>query len=146
MAVSAVIPRFPLMTVFTRWIGTPIRDASSTCVMARGLRNSSSSISPGAVGGRFFGSMVVLTSVVVDDLDIARIAALEAEDDPVLVDPDAEVPRVVTLQGLQPVARRVGQFPRLPRPVESVELPPRRGPQLRGQAAACRLAPVAVVG
>src|SRR6266545_633655 len=93
MAVSAVIPRFPLMMVFTRWIGTPIRDASSTCVTPRGFRNSSSSISPGAVGGRFFGSMVVLTSVVIDDLDIARIAALEAKDDPVLVvDPDAEVP------------------------------------------------------
>jgi len=29
--------------------------------------------------------MVVLTSVVIDDLDVARIAALEAEDYPVLV-------------------------------------------------------------
>jgi len=42
--------------------------------------------------------MVVLTSVVIDDLDIARIAALEAEDDPVLVvDPDAEVPGQVPI-------------------------------------------------
>src|SRR6266496_312350 len=127
MAVSAVMPRLPLTIVFTRWIGTPIRDESSTCVTPRGFRNSSSSISPGAVGGRLVGSMAVLTSVVIDDLNGSRIAALEAEHDPVLiVDPDAEEARVVALQSLQAVARRVGEVPRLPSPVEPVELPLRR--------------------
>src|SRR6266496_3976650 len=90
MAVSAVMPRLPLTIVFTRWIGTPIRDESSTCVTPRGFRNSSSSISPGAVGGRLVGSMAVLTSVVIDDLNGSRIAALEAEHDPVLINDPAD--------------------------------------------------------
>ena len=87
----------------------------------------------------------MVTSVIVDDADLSCIAALEPEDDPVLVvDPDAEESGVVPLEGLQAVAWWVGEVSWLPRPVEPVQLPLGFGPQLRWQAATRRLGPVAM--
>jgi len=55
-AVSGVTERRPLMISLRRGYETPRRRASSACVSSRGLTNSSKSISPGWVGGRFRGS------------------------------------------------------------------------------------------
>jgi hypothetical protein len=49
--VEGVIPRLPFTISFSRTYETPIRSANSACVMPSGLMNSSSSISPGGVGG-----------------------------------------------------------------------------------------------
>jgi pimeloyl-ACP methyl ester carboxylesterase len=55
-AVSGVTPRFPRMISFKRGNETPSRMAKALCDTPSGLRNSSSNISPGCVGGRCDGS------------------------------------------------------------------------------------------
>jgi hypothetical protein len=60
------------MISLSRFKGMRIRAAAAVCVSPAGLRNSSSSIAPGAVGGRFRSStergplVVVLAHNVVD--------------------------------------------------------------------------------
>jgi hypothetical protein len=53
-----VMPRRPLTISCSRTYETSIRSASSACVMPSGLMNSSSSISPGGVGGRSDGILL----------------------------------------------------------------------------------------
>lgn len=75
---------------------------------------------------------------MVDDPDVAGVAAFKPADDTILVvHPDAEEACVVTLQRFE----TVGQVPRPPVLVEAIELPPRNGPELRRQTAPRRLAP-----
>jgi hypothetical protein len=62
-AVDGVMPRRPLTISFSRTYETPIRSASSAWVMPSGLMNSSSSISPGGVGGRSDGTLTCAISV-----------------------------------------------------------------------------------
>ena len=52
---SDVTPRLPRMTSFNRGNETPNRIANADCEIPSGLRNSSSSISPGCVGGASVG-------------------------------------------------------------------------------------------
>ena len=76
-AVSGVTERRPMMISLRRGYETPKRRASSVCVSSRGLTNSSKSISPGWVGGRFRGSHRPTTlSVVVCDFDLVGMAFL----------------------------------------------------------------------
>src|SRR5712671_7662955 len=72
------------MIELTRWSGIWSFSDSSDCVISRGLRNSSSRISPGWLGGRFFGSMRILL-VVIRDLDLLRVAVREPENHAELV-------------------------------------------------------------
>src|SRR5260221_14391496 len=91
------MPRLPLTISFSRTYETPIRSASSAWVMPSGLMNSSSSISPGGVGGRSDGILTcaisLISSVIVHDLDVfgAGVGPPEARP-PLIVDPDREVP------------------------------------------------------
>src|ERR1035437_4307221 len=101
-----------------RVAGKPIFIASAFCVMPRGRRNSSRSISPGCVvtlcnfhpvAGLFI-VILVLQSVVIGDLHIVRPIVLPDKADAVLiVDPYAVLPAPVTLHSLQPVPRRSTQ-------------------------------------
>ncbi len=59
-AVSGVIPRFLLMISFTRGYETWMFSANSIWVIPNGFKNSSSSISPGCVGGRCFGKRAMI--------------------------------------------------------------------------------------
>src|SRR5208337_2989773 len=105
-AVSGVTPLLLLIISFNLGNDTPSLEAKTTWLMAKGLRNSSSNISPGCVGGRFLGSRplaAVLPTfasledcipalVVVADFDIVRIIVLPAETYPVLlIYPDAQL-------------------------------------------------------
>jgi len=86
-AVSGVTERRPLMISLRRGCGqTPNRRASSVCVSSRGLTNSSKSISPGWVGGRFRGSRQPRTlSVVVCDFDFVGMVFLPCKTNSVLL-------------------------------------------------------------
>jgi hypothetical protein len=63
--------------------------------------NSADRISPGWIGLSFF----ITTSMVVDDLDIVRIAVAPCEaETPVVVDPYAVLPPSIALQRFEAVA------------------------------------------
>ena len=112
IAVSAVIPRRPRTTSFRRFRGMSMRRAASTCVRFAGRRNSSSSISPGGVGGRSRSSTDRGPSVVVLASDRIGATSLEPECDPIpLVNPQAVAPGPVALQRLQTIARGQPQIP-----------------------------------
>ncbi len=66
-AVLGVIPRRPLTSSLTRWYGTLIPSARSRCESPIGLRNSSSSISPGWIGARCVGIRTMVYSLVIVD-------------------------------------------------------------------------------
>jgi hypothetical protein len=84
-----------------------MRRAASTCVRPAGRRNSSSSISPGEVGGRFKSSTDRGPSVIVFARDIVGLSSFESKRDSILfVDPDAEVSDPIALQRFQPIAGR----------------------------------------
>ncbi|MDZ4164162.1 MAG: hypothetical protein U1C55_03450, partial [Smithellaceae bacterium] len=62
-------------------------------------------------------------SMVIDDLNVVSVAALEAEAyAPLIVDADAPLPDSVTLQLLQPVIGRNTQISQVFRPVEHRQL------------------------
>lgn len=75
-AVSGVTDLRPLIISFKRGYETPSLWASSVWVMLRGLINSSKSISPGCVGGRFVGSFLDILLVVVCNFDIIYMSFL----------------------------------------------------------------------
>jgi hypothetical protein len=90
-AVSGVTPRLPRTISFNRGNETPRRIAKADCDTPRGFRNSSSSISPGCVGGTCVGSGRATKEgplgrrlVVVDDLDFVGISALPEKANPIL--------------------------------------------------------------
>src|SRR5215469_617523 len=115
-AVEGVMPRRPLTISLSRTYETPIRSASSAWVMPSGLMNSSSSISPGGVGGRSEGILTcaisVISSVIVHDLNVfgAGVGPPEAHP-PLIVDPDRVLSSSLARERLQAVARRRTQVP-----------------------------------
>ncbi len=79
--------------------------------------------------------------MVIDDPDLASVTVVEAEDDPILVvHPNTEEAREISLQRLEAVSRRIGQVPGFPRLVEPIELSPSQGPEFLWQAPAGDLA------
>ena len=85
MAVSAVISRFPLMSVFTRCIGTPIRRANSSWLSSIGFKNSSIRISPGCVGFLFFGIISSISLVIINYLNIFCVPIYPFENNSKLI-------------------------------------------------------------
>jgi hypothetical protein len=145
-AVSGVIARLPRMTSFKRGYDTPSRCANSVCVMPRGLINSSSSISPGSVGGRSRGSRRVTNSpepagcpipwrflMIIRDFDRVGTSRFPSKAYSILlVDPDAVLPRTVTSQSFKAISRGNGKFRKLPYPIHLIEFPPGYLPQPAG--------------
>jgi hypothetical protein len=85
---------------------------------------SSSRIEPGGIGASFRLGMG--RSVVIDDLDVVRVAIDPAETQAeLLVDADAVLANTVAMQGLQPVAGRDAQVFEPHGRVQEVELAPR---------------------
>jgi len=112
--------------------------------MPSGLTNSSSSISPGCVGGRSLGSRRPRRgssgrrSAIVRDLDIEGIAILPVEAKPVvLVDPNARTPRAVALRTLASIPWGDSEVAQVARPVQSVELAPRDPPERNWTRCSC---------
>lgn len=104
IAVSALTLRRPRTIALSRWKGTPMRAAASTWFTPVGSRNSFSNISPGWVGGRFFGNIATL-SVVVLASDIVAVLTLEPEDDSILIiDADTQQPGTIALQGFESIS------------------------------------------
>src|SRR5208283_1818219 len=102
-----------------RVAGTRIFIAKAFCVMPRGRRNSSRSISPGCVVTLCIfhpvaGLLIVifiLQSVVIGDLYIVRSIVLPDKADAVLiVDPYAVLATSIALQSLQSISRRSTQI------------------------------------
>ena len=95
-AVSGVTPRLPRIISFKRGKEIPRRTAKADWLIPSGLRNSSSSISPGCVGGRLAGSRRATRScddlprrgrplVVVCDLNLVGILILPAKAHAILL-------------------------------------------------------------
>jgi len=150
-AVSGVTPRLPLTISFRRGNETPSLTAKSDWVIPIGFKNSSSNISPGWVGTRFLGSLVVivlpararkpgrpLDLVVVDNLDFICSPILPAETDTILlVDSDAHLTFPVVLQFLQHVPRRNSKISQLSSSVDLVKPPLSDRPQVRWASFPC---------
>src|SRR5688572_6159605 len=99
--------RRPRMISFRRFSGTPICSAAADCVSCAGRKYSSSSISPGGVGGRFKSRTDRGPLVVVLAGDVVGMAILKSERNAVLVvDTQAVGARQRSLQCFQSVARR----------------------------------------
>src|SRR5688572_27830239 len=97
-------------------MSTPILPASASCVSFMGFSHSSKRISPGVVGARFVGSLIVSSSVIVGDHDVAGVTSLEVEDDAeLIVDANAELARQSALELFQMIAgtRQIPQFLRV---------------------------------
>src|SRR5580704_12471415 len=107
---------------FTTWTWRPIFSASAVWLIPFGLSHSSSSTSPGSVGGgsrcgwgrtseRFMAGLLDL--VIVGDSNAGGLALVEREQDaPLVVDSDAVRAGQVALQFLEVVAgaREVGEL------------------------------------
>jgi len=133
-AVSAVTPRRPLMISLRRFSGIRILRAASTWVSPEGRRNSSSSISPGGVGGRFKSSTDRGPSMVIFARDIISLTFFESKRDSILVvHSDAEVSGTGTLQRFQPVACGKLQVLEAAGLVDRVELSANHQPQILRQ-------------
>ena len=107
-AVFVVTERLPLIISLRRGYETPRRRASAVWVILRGLTNSSKSISPGWVGGRFRGSRRPTTSlVIVCDFDLIGIAFLPCKTNSVLlINSDTVLILPITFQALKAVPWR----------------------------------------
>jgi hypothetical protein len=118
-AVSGVTERLPLIISLSRGYETPRRRANSACVRSSGLTNSSKSISPGWVGGRFRGSRRLTTSlVVICDFDLVGMAFLPCKTNSVLlINPDTVLIFSVAFKALQMVSWRHLEFTELSNPV-----------------------------
>src|SRR5580698_3978561 len=90
--------------------------------MPIGRRNSSCRISPG-VGYTTARVMMILQLVVVDDLDVKRVAILEEKTHaPLVVDANAVLPLPVALERFEPVVRRDAQVVEIRRTVKHGKL------------------------
>jgi len=129
-AVSGVTERRPLMISLRRGYETPRRRASSACVNSRGLTNSSKSISPGWVGGRFRGSRRPTTSlVVICDFDFVGMAFLPCKTNSVLlINPDTVLILSIAFKALQTVSWRYLEFTNFLNPIDLIQLSPRNRP------------------
>lgn len=131
-AVLGVTPRRPLTSSLTRWYGTRIASANWRCDRPIGSRNSRNSISPGCVGTRCVGTLIMLPleSVVIDDFDVGRPGVGPAKTNSVTpVDADAVLPPTIGPKGLQPVARRHRQVTERGGRIHLLKLPRRTFPQ-----------------
>lgn len=135
-AVSGVTERLPLIISFSRGYDTPRRRASSACVRPSGLTNSSRSISPGCVGGRFRGSRrPTALSVVVCDFDFAGMTILPDKTNAVLlIDANTVLALPVSQQRLQAVAGGYFKFTELPHPVYLIQFSTGNWPERLGTA------------
>jgi hypothetical protein len=99
-----------------------------------GRMNSSRRISPGGMGSSNIFLAILISSVVVDDLDVVRISVGPAEaDPPPVVDPDAVLSPPVARQDFETVSRGRLEVAETARPVEIIQLPARH-PLDRGEA------------
>ncbi|MGC1400545.1 MAG: hypothetical protein WA827_18490, partial [Candidatus Binatus sp.] len=65
--------------------------------------------------------------VVIDYLDVCRVALLPHETDSILfIDSNAVLPDTATLQGFQMIASRSREIPELERRIQRFQFPPRR--------------------
>src|SRR5437588_12561181 len=90
--------------------------ANADCEMPSGLRNSSSNISPGWVGGTWVGSRRLTSGarrlVVVRDFDFVGIRSLTAKTHSVLIiDANTALACAISREPLQAVARRSARNP-----------------------------------
>src|SRR6185312_551639 len=109
--------------------------------MPMGVRNSSSSTSPGWMLGRFFmgGS---LASVAIDDLHVVGVTIGPSETDaPLVVDPDAVLAIAAALQGFEPVCRGSARIIQHSGIAEHAQLATRHELDIRRQAPGWRSAP-----
>ena len=134
-AVSAVIDRSPWTMAWMRLGGTWSSRANALMLRPRGFMNSSARISPGWIGSSGCDFLAMASSVIVDDLDLMRIAAAPHEaDPPALVDANAVLAGPVALEGFQVVARRATQIFQAARRRKVEQLPPGHpfdGPEAR---------------
>src|SRR5258708_31667340 len=100
--------------------------------MPIGFKNSSSSISPGGIAGpNQFGSLVIIF-----DADFAGMSLLPLEGNAILiVDPNAVPARLITFQGLQPIACRYLEIVDSCRHINRLELPLRDPPDIARDSA-----------
>src|SRR5665213_380637 len=112
---SGEIPLLPLTMLFTAWRVTPSTLAAPVTDSPSGSKQSSRTDSPGC-GGFFIGMVFSPFSlVVIDQINIGHVVALEAENDsPVRPHRDAPKSRQITLERVQPEAgqRQVVRFGR----------------------------------
>jgi len=122
----------------------PRRIASSDWVMPRGLTNSSSSISPGRVGGRRRGSrrptrarerpcetVVPGLLVIIRDLNHVDISSLPSKTDPILiVDSDTMLSLSVRPQPFEPVPWWNGKLDEISHAINLIEFPSGNLPQI----------------
>ncbi len=138
-AVSGVTARLPRMISLRRGNDTPNRTANADCEMPSGSRNSSRSISPGCVGGRWVGSFRTTSrfvcrvgSVVVCNFDIVGMAILPTKAHPILlVDPDAMLTGPIPGKPLKMVAWWQGELAEISHAIELSELTSCHAPQHR---------------
>src|SRR5258706_759021 len=105
-AISAVTEEGQWTMRLTTFTSQPRWSASRFRVMCRGPRNSWWRISPGVVGRRCRGIMVMGFSMVVADVHLGRTRRRPAEDDPPRVaDTDAAPAPEGTAERLDPVSR-----------------------------------------
>src|SRR5439155_17439601 len=106
-AVSAVTPTLPEMMLLIFAGVQPRCRANCNCEIPPGSRNNSLRISPGVVGGRCFGIlMVALRSMIVGDFNIFGSLAGRSEcDSPLPVDSNAVLSAQITSKRLQPISR-----------------------------------------
>src|SRR5437868_12824238 len=119
--------RLPSTISLMRRGGTPIACASAVCDSAIGFKNSSIRISP----GWGFGS-----SVIIDDLDLVRMAFLpDKANPPLIVDPDRVLPASITSESLKPIGGRHTQIIEPSGIVEKTQLAKRASLNVRRQPA-----------
>src|SRR4051812_22597092 len=104
--------------------------------MPNGCRNSSNSISPGWVGGRWVGNRRCTRAatgarlVVVRDFDVVGIAVLPSETDPILfVDANAVLATTRTTEQFQTITRRNRQLRQFAYPIQLREFPCDHSPE-----------------
>ncbi len=118
-AVSAVTERSPFTIAPMRVAETRKAIASALIDIPRGLRNSSSSTSPGWVVTRLG---VAIAFVVVDDFDIGGpFLSPDETDAPLVIDPDGVLATTVAGQRLKPVCWWCTQVVEIARGMEHVE-------------------------
>src|SRR5262245_12295585 len=107
------MPRRAWTISLMRATGTSRSRASLFWVRPCGRMNSSSKISPGAIGSSFsIGALTFFdtASVVVDDLHILGTIVPAKTDSPLVIDADAVLAHPVAPEGLEPISRRTSQI------------------------------------
>jgi len=109
----------------------PKRAAKAAGPIPSGLRNSSRSISPGCVGGRFAGNRLEVRLVVIRDLDFVCITILPSKAHTILVvDSNTVLAKSVPAQPFKSIAWWNRQLSQVADTVELVKLATSDSPQL----------------